>query len=180
MGYKRQCNLCGEYKRKSATGTLADGQYRCHPCRKIRPQILIKSKQCPECFNTFSKKGKQLCCSIKCGQTRRFRLGNSPGLNQHTRDANWVRTKPQDANWIRARNAPGLKERPRRALLKQWISQGRSCFYCDARPVSIDHVIPLVLGGSNYEGNLVPACKWCNSSKGSSLLIEWKIKQLSK
>lgn len=184
MPSKQQCNLCGESKYQGK-GNLPKGQYRCQPCRRIKPSPTgpqgkphkqIKPRQCPECLKTFSKKGKQLCCSIKCAQARRYRLGYSP-LNQHTADPDWVRTKPQDPNWIRAKNAPGLKERPRRALLKQWIAQGRSCFYCDAKPVSVDHVIPLVLGGNNYEGNLVPACKWCNSSKGSLLLIEWKIKQ---
>lgn len=175
MPGKQQCNLCGELKYKGK-GTLPQGQYRCQPCRRIKPQIVIQPKQCPECLKTFNKKGRQLCCSHKCAQARRYRLGDSP-LNQHTADPNWVRTKPQDSNWVRARTAPGLKERPRRALLKQWIAQGRSCFYCDGEPVSVDHVFPLVLGGNNYEGNLVPACKWCNSSKGSMLLIEWKIKQ---
>ena len=175
MPGKQQCNLCGELKYKGK-GTLPEGKYRCQPCRRIQPQIVIQLKQCPECFKTFSKPGKQLCCSQSCAQARRFRLGNGP-FNEQNRPANRVRIKPQDSNWIRAKNAPGLKERPRRALLKQWIAQGRSCFYCDGEPVSVDHVLPLVLGGNNYEGNLVPACKWCNSSKGSLLLIEWKIKQ---
>jgi hypothetical protein len=180
----RSCFVCGK-ERRYVKGMKAQGKYCCHGCRSAAPVpygTKRESKQCPECLKLFSKPGKQLCCSHKCAQVRRFRLGNSPlnGLNQHTRDPNWVRTKPQDPNWIRAKNAPGLKERPRRALLKQWIAQGRSCFYCDAKPVSVDHVIPLVRGGTNYEGNLVPACRWCNSSKNKLLLAEWRMKKMSR
>ncbi|WP_203620386.1 HNH endonuclease [Streptomyces sp. SID8499] len=45
--------------------------------------------------------------------------------------------------------------------------------YCDAPGGTVDHVIPLSRGGQHAEGNLVPACKSCNSSKGDKLLIEW-------
>jgi hypothetical protein len=31
-----------------------------------------------------------------------------------------------------------------------------------------------VRGGTNYEGNLTPACKQCNSSKAARLLVEWR------
>nr|WP_239115333.1 HNH endonuclease [Streptomyces sp. SID8499] len=47
------------------------------------------------------------------------------------------------------------------------------CVYCDAPGGTVDHVIPLSRGGQHAEGNLVPACKSCNSSKGDKLLIEW-------
>lgn len=44
------------------------------------------------------------------------------------------------------------------------------CWYChdeltdDLR--TIDHVVPRARGGTNALGNLVLACRWCNSSKG--------------
>jgi 5-methylcytosine-specific restriction endonuclease McrA len=39
---------------------------------------------------------------------------------------------------------------------------------------TIDHIVPLARGGTNYEGNLTPACRPCNSSKGTLLLVEWR------
>lgn len=48
------------------------------------------------------------------------------------------------------------------------------CAYCPAVADTIDHVIPLARGGRHAEGNLLPACRSCNSSKGDKLLIEWK------
>jgi 5-methylcytosine-specific restriction endonuclease McrA len=39
---------------------------------------------------------------------------------------------------------------------------------CDGAPYeTVDHVIPLVLGGPHCLSNLRPACGPCNSSKGA-------------
>ncbi len=41
------------------------------------------------------------------------------------------------------------------------------CTYCDADADTTDHIIPRSVGGTNDPGNLVPACKPCNSRKGT-------------
>jgi 5-methylcytosine-specific restriction endonuclease McrA len=42
-----------------------------------------------------------------------------------------------------------------------------ACAYClrTDRPLTQDHIIPLVRGGGHIEENVVPACKSCNSRK---------------
>lgn len=51
---------------------------------------------------------------------------------------------------------------------------GHSCAYCgEHRTLTQDHVIPIVRGGRHAIGNLLPACRSCNSSKRTRLLIEW-------
>lgn len=80
------------------------------------------------------------------------------------------------------------KERSRRAKKRSgggsyrvadWIrlvrQHGGKCAYCREQPATTaDHVIPLARGGSNYIGNILPACVACNCSKQDRLITEWK------
>lgn len=59
------------------------------------------------------------------------------------------------------------------------------CFWCDTQLINpftrdgegkkahLDHVIPLVRGGSNWISNLRWTCQFCNHSKGYKLPSEW-------
>lgn len=57
----------------------------------------------------------------------------------------------------------------RRAVFR---THGIKCVHCGAtEKIAIDHIVPVVLGGSNETSNLQPLCKSCNSKKGGSLSI---------
>jgi 5-methylcytosine-specific restriction endonuclease McrA len=61
---------------------------------------------------------------------------------------------------------------------KQWrdlcIEYGGRCAYCHrVKELVRDHVIPLVLGGSNDITNIAPACRNCNQRKGRMLQEEF-------
>src|SRR4051812_43312051 len=77
----------------------------------------------------------------------------------------------------RERRAQGLTIAQRRALLRRWIKQRKPCAYCSAPATTVDHVVPLALGGTHGEGNLTPACSSCNSSKCAALLIVWRLRR---
>lgn len=52
------------------------------------------------------------------------------------------------------------------------------CYYCE-RPVSpkkltMDHIVPMSRGGRSTKGNVVPACKECNTNKKHLLPMEWE------
>ena len=59
---------------------------------------------------------------------------------------------------------------------KNRIAKGL-CYYCGAqmspKELTLDHIVPLVRGGTSSRGNCVPACKSCNNKKQSLLPIEW-------
>lgn len=60
----------------------------------------------------------------------------------------------------------------------QWLGillrAGGICVYCGSRAVStMDHCIPVERGGKTAQGNLIPACRSCNNSKGGGDLLEW-------
>jgi 5-methylcytosine-specific restriction endonuclease McrA len=63
------------------------------------------------------------------------------------------------------------------AWWKRRLRQGR-CGYCGQptppAALTMDHRVPLVRGGRSTRGNLVPACKACNSAKKYLLPIEWE------
>ena len=48
------------------------------------------------------------------------------------------------------------------------------CAYChEELPLGPDHKVPLSKGGSNSIENIVPACKFCNSKKGTATYDEF-------
>lgn len=62
----------------------------------------------------------------------------------------------------------------------QWWKRKRSrgiCHYCGRhfppKELTMDHLVPLVRGGRSTKGNLVPACKECNSKKKYLLAFEF-------
>ena len=52
------------------------------------------------------------------------------------------------------------------------------CHYCNQptppRELTMDHVVPLALGGRSTKGNVVPCCKTCNTKKRHLLPMEWE------
>jgi 5-methylcytosine-specific restriction protein A len=63
------------------------------------------------------------------------------------------------------------------AWWKRRIAAGR-CHYCGKavapRDLTMDHLVPLIRGGRSTKGNLVAACKACNTSKKHHLAFEWE------
>lgn len=51
---------------------------------------------------------------------------------------------------------------------------GAQCSYCGCtEQIVLDHLIPRAAGGRDTGDNLLPACKRCNSSKGSKDFLRW-------
>ncbi len=64
-------------------------------------------------------------------------------------------------------------------LWRQAIKEANNyeCIYCGEKhhehDLTIDHVHPRTMGGTNITSNCVPACRSCNQSKGSQNWITW-------
>ena len=73
------------------------------------------------------------------------------------------------------RKARELRQSP---WWKRRCAKGR-CHYCGretpASALTMDHIVPLARGGKSTKGNVVPACKSCNTKKKHLLPMEWEV-----
>lgn len=54
------------------------------------------------------------------------------------------------------------------------LRNGSRCSYCGGEgDLALDHLIPRNVGGLDTGDNLLPACRTCNSSKGSKDVLLW-------
>lgn len=143
------------------------GEACCRACRKEEPRapaaaaaIARACARCGQVFKVNRPSNPKRYCGVPCANR-----------------INGVERSPTDRRVTRAAreaSAPGLGPSARKALRDKWRAQGRQCIYCTNSATTIDHVLPLVRGGTNHEGNLAPCCKSCNSSKSGWTVIEWR------
>jgi 5-methylcytosine-specific restriction endonuclease McrA len=74
------------------------------------------------------------------------------------------------------------KERARELRKSRWwqsVIGKASCYYCAKalarQDVTMDHVVPISQGGTSTKGNVVPACKACNTLKRDLTAAEWAL-----
>ncbi|MGI6608934.1 MAG: HNH endonuclease [Limnochordia bacterium] len=54
------------------------------------------------------------------------------------------------------------------------MTMPQACYYCGSDDsLAVDHLIPRIKGGRDEAGNLVWACRSCNSSKQGRDMLEW-------
>ncbi len=80
------------------------------------------------------------------------------------------------ARWHKWNDKLGISRsewRYRRNAVKD--RDGHKCAYCGSTEnLHVDHVIPLVGGGSSELDNLVTACRECNCGKSGRTVEEWR------
>jgi len=66
--------------------------------------------------------------------------------------------------------SPGVLPAEWAALVERFAGR---CAYCGTSGTTIDHIVPISKGGRDEIGNVLPACKSCNSSKNNKDLAVW-------
>ena len=99
---------------------------------------------------------------------------NHPGANNES-SANWRRTHVEHKRILTRQRRAKIKEAPGTITTQEWESvrakYGPACLCCgEIKPLTMDHVVPIVNGGHHVVGNVQPLCLSCNSSKGTKTI----------
>jgi len=184
--YKR-CNGCSETK------PFSDFYKDNRPGRNVQS----KCKDCQRAYkmqNSDRIKGQRKLYyqnnKEQFSKSWKLRYETNPELIKQ-RSAKWRKENPerfaqQMVSWRlrnpEKHNEAGQKRRARRkangvfTITKKELKRlySSACFYCGAKEqITLDHVLPIALGGRHSIGNLVAACRSCNTSKKDTLLIVW-------
>jgi len=164
---------------------------RCGKCGETKPledfsnnkkYVDGKRTQCRVCYNEYMKQWSRRNAETVNARVLRYHHANKEQKNLE-RAARWqadklkgIVRKPRNTEATNAIKLASSKKR--RAILESNGGRGltnkqldvlrhKPCFYCQkANAGAVDHVIPIMRGGKDTEGNVVPACSSCNSQKG--------------
>ena len=163
--------------------------YEGKPCKNCGGVLRLKSSQsCVACQNKRTTLWKQRN-PIK---TKEWHQGNRDRINEQARKHYQQNPDPriaQSMRWKkdnpdRYKHHKKVNQHKRRSsqtvpyttqqLIDRLALFNNCCVYCGTCDnITIDHFLPLALGGINALHNLVPACSSCNSSKNDSEPVQW-------
>lgn len=170
-----RCNPCRTKRRECKTCHrvfTSAGAIRCARCRalarvcKCGKHFTSTSRSCPTC----SSRQRHTC--TKCGNTT---SDNHTLCNTCRYAATSAAGRAGYAQRTAQRRVTRIQASTDGTIPKDEYARIRAlpCVYCGAEHEHVDHVRPLARDGSHTVGNLVSACRPCNSSKNDRLLTEW-------
>lgn len=162
---------------------------------KAYQKRLRDSGICLKCRNSVDVMGKINCSS--CQEKERIRLlkwkhDNKSKVKLSTKKyyaKNSVKERKRLKDWelankektLLARKFGKYEYKHRRKVagrfsLSDWktlcLSFGNRCLWCERTNIelTVDHVVPLIKGGSNFIENIQPLCRVCNSKKHDKII----------
>jgi 5-methylcytosine-specific restriction endonuclease McrA len=197
---QRWCSVCGQFRQASEFGrypnALCHQHYREYDAAKQKRQtelhpgrhsktVIAWNKAHPDRVKDAQRKhGKKLVSSGRNVQKHRERFDKNPEkMRAYWRKA-YKRKYAANPLYFYYRslnrrslrkNAEGLCTRLEVEELLQ--SLDKRCLYCGAKATTLDHIVPLHHGGTNYIWNIAPACRSCNAQKGTKDAVEFALKR---
>jgi len=179
----RACEDCGAPTQR---GPLAR---KCTECVRTRQAAASKASRAarPEHYAAVAAGTRQKTRTADRARAKKWRTENlararareaawraeHPDLMRTYKRA-WQASHPEvgRATKLRRRAEGDVRARDIRAV---HFSSDGICSYCLARlpRLTVDHVVPVMRGGTNAPANLVAACKSCNCAKGTQTPLEF-------
>jgi 5-methylcytosine-specific restriction endonuclease McrA len=174
----KACSKCKQLKPTSEFGihsTTSDGFYsQCLICHR-QARAIYRQKHADK-IKIEQKLHYQKNAESKKAYALAWHKANPEKFAKYQRISK-KRNKEAVAADTRRRNAR-RKQNGVFAISKQELIKlsKQNCFYCgSSQRITIDHVVAIARGGTDSIGNLVPACKSCNSSKRQLTIMEWRM-----
>jgi 5-methylcytosine-specific restriction endonuclease McrA len=171
-GLRSKCKECMKSARRSyraenkEKAAACDRAYReSEPGRQKRVASAKKRAATPE-FKAYAKEWAKSEKGAKCRRVR---------VNKYAQTEKGAAANKRRRAARRSRRAAILNTLTAVEWNEILAAHDYRCRYCDQSfsadlPATQDHIIPISKGGHHTRDNIVPACKPCNSSKGTS---EW-------
>ncbi len=117
----------------------------------------------------------------KSNYRKRYKIG--PDLEKE-RISNWKENNPKLVIQQQLRRRKRVKEQSDGSITNEFIDklklQSKFCAYCkcalSTENKTIDHAIPIGIGGPHSINNIVICCEKCNYAKGDMPFEEWVLK----
>ena len=156
----KQCRVCGNIKdikscATTCTSCVSSGIKACTICGEIKSleefakSSLGRHSSCRVCYNRYSRQRKK----------ERYDTDQVYRANELLKSTNrrLVENDLTALHWL--------------DTVEQF---NNTCAYCgNTHNLTMDHVIPVSLGGTTTKTNVIPACLSCNVRKSNKELVEW-------
>ena len=175
-------SFCVKCLRTTRHYVAVDGELSCTLCIKRRgrwkPSAKIRSKPCRRCGRTDRLQDGRAGIAAASGKQRetpeqraariaRLRAAVVRWGKRNPNAARMLQRTSQQRRRARRAAAPVVESFSRADIDRIFAETGGRCAYCclGKRKLTLDHIIPLFVGGEHSDLNLIGACLSCNSSK---------------
>lgn len=167
MGFKK-CGTCQEVHDINWFGnSKANQDTKCHVCKICtRGRAAVQNAKRADIKSEWQSANldrykTQECYDRNNANRRERRAQNPDKYLKHDRDR-------------RARYKGAKGHHTQEQLDARYAYYGHKCIYCGCGgKLTLEHLIPLVKGGTHWASNLAPSCRSCNSSKGDKTHSEY-------